>query len=140
MILRFESNPNEVYILEATGKMGVHLSKYSSIKKHLGPGKFYNKLVLRHLDFDRTDDCLTKLEAFMKQVIGLSYSVNVSKLVRKKTVAMKNNKNKDGEDLLVDENRTFFCSELIAKTYKILEIMEETDVSSAKFMPGDFSE
>lgn len=89
MILRFESNPNEVYILEATGKLGVHLSKYSSVKKNLGPGKFYDKLVLRHLEFERTDDCLTKLEAFMKQVIGHSYSVGVSKLMRKKTVAMK---------------------------------------------------
>jgi len=87
MILRFESNPQEVYILEATGKLGVHLSKYSSVKKHLGPGKFYNKLVLRHLDFDRNDECLTKLEAFMKQSIGKAYSINASKLMRKKTVA-----------------------------------------------------
>eukprot|EP00351_Strombidinopsis_sp_SopsisLIS2011_P001418 CAMPEP_0116882866 /NCGR_PEP_ID=MMETSP0463-20121206/15269_1 /TAXON_ID=181622 /ORGANISM="Strombidinopsis sp, Strain SopsisLIS2011" /LENGTH=84 /DNA_ID=CAMNT_0004536821 /DNA_START=982 /DNA_END=1236 /DNA_ORIENTATION=+ len=49
-------------------------------------------------------------------------------------------KDAEGEDILVEDNRTFFCSELIAKSYKVLGIMEETDMSSAKFMPGSFSE
>ena len=40
---------------------------------------------------------------------------------------------------MVDEDRAFFCSELIAKAYKSCNIMK-TDVSATKFNPGDFSQ
>jgi hypothetical protein len=38
----------------------------------------------------------------------------------------------------IDSDRTFFCSELIAKMYKVLGVLEG-DKPSVKFMPGDFS-
>ena len=40
---------------------------------------------------------------------------------------------------MVDEERTFFCSELVAKACKVLGILKNTDVSCGRFMPGDFS-
>ena len=46
---------------------------------------------------------------------------------------------KDG-GRMVDEDRAFFCSELIAKAYKECMIMEPTDAASASFNPGDFSQ
>ncbi len=39
----------------------------------------------------------------------------------------------------MDETRTFFCSELIAKAYKVLGIIEDDDKASSNFFPGSFS-
>ena len=36
------------------------------------------------------------------------------------------------------EDRTFFCSELVAKAYKVMGIMEN-DVASSTFLPKDFT-
>lgn len=66
MILRFDSNKekdisqNEIYILEATAQIGVRVKRWSDMKKHVGT--FYKRVVLRHLEFKRTEDSLTKLE------------------------------------------------------------------------------
>ena len=40
---------------------------------------------------------------------------------------------------MIDESRTFFCSELVAKAYKELGILENDNTSCAKFFPHDFS-
>lgn len=42
------------------------------------------------------------------------------------------------EDQLVDKDRTFFCSELVAKCYKVCGIMQPTELSSTNFFPSDF--
>ena len=43
------------------------------------------------------------------------------------------------ERVFVEEDRTFFCSELIAKAYKVLDVIEDDLVSCAKFYPSSFS-
>ena len=40
----------------------------------------------------------------------------------------------------MDENRTFFCSELVAKAFKVLGIMENDSKSCTSFYPKHFSE
>ena len=40
---------------------------------------------------------------------------------------------------MIAADRTFFCSELVAKAFKILGILEDDEKSSAKYFPGDFS-
>ena len=45
----------------------------------------------------------------------------------------------NGEKRLIAADRTFFCSELVAKAFKILGILEDDDTSSAKFFPSSFS-
>jgi hypothetical protein len=40
---------------------------------------------------------------------------------------------------VIDDDRTFFCSELIAKCYKVCGIMQETKEASSNFLPVDFS-
>tara|TARA_B110000285_G_C15031573_1_gene567059 strand:+ start:1047 stop:1241 length:195 start_codon:yes stop_codon:yes gene_type:complete len=42
-------------------------------------------------------------------------------------------------DKLIEDDRTFFCSELVAKSFKFLGIMEDDDVSCAQFYPHHFS-
>ena len=39
----------------------------------------------------------------------------------------------------IEEDRTFFCSELVAKSFKILGIMADDDVASSMFYPHHFS-
>jgi len=40
---------------------------------------------------------------------------------------------------LIEDDRTFFCSELVAKAFKFLGIMVDDDVSCALFYPHHFS-
>lgn len=75
MVLKFEEHPNEIFFLEATSNNGVSLRRWSSIKPHLGT--FYMRVVLRHIDWDRTDQSLDNLEVFMKEVVGNSYSFSM---------------------------------------------------------------
>jgi len=40
---------------------------------------------------------------------------------------------------VIDEDRTFFCSELVAKAYKVCGIMLHTEEASANYLPVDFT-
>ena len=75
MCIKFDSEPNEMFILEATGNLGVHFKRFSNTLKHLG--KFYPKLALKHLEFEREDHHLEKLDKFIKEALGKKYSFNL---------------------------------------------------------------
>ena len=132
MCLKFETDPDEVFLIEATGNAGVGINKWSALKEHVGTGKFYDKCVFRHVEVQRTDDMIESLEKFLSQAVGLSYGLTPGKLMRKTTVAGDMAKN-------IDSDRTFFCSELVAKAFKTLGIMISDDTSSTQFLPGSFS-
>ena len=72
----------------------------------------------------------------MKEVLGQKYGLNVRKLKRRQTVQYKGDQS---DRKLIDERRTFFCSELVAKAFKVLGIVKNSNVSCSRFMPGDFS-
>jgi len=40
---------------------------------------------------------------------------------------------------MISEDRTFFCSELIAKAFKCLGIIVDDDINCARFYPHNFS-
>ena len=65
MVLKFETDPDEVYLLEATGNLGVAINRWSFLREHIGAGKFYDKLVHRHLNFDRGNTMIEMLEKFL---------------------------------------------------------------------------
>ena len=64
-------------------------------------------------------------------------------MIKGKTkIIKKGSKDVDSEDDdldLVEKGRTFFCSELIAKAYKVSGIMESTDQACTNFLPASFS-
>ena len=66
MILKFGSEPDDVFFIEATSNKGVSLKRYSGMKHAIGG--FYSKIVLRHLDWDRPDSSLDVLERFLQEV------------------------------------------------------------------------
>ncbi len=96
-------------------------------------GDFYEHVVFRHLDVERDDNLIDKLEIFLKESIGNKYGISSSKILFTKRESIKPKKG-----AYIDEDRTFFCSELVAKAYKVLEIMGDDKPSSA-FYPGSFS-
>ena len=49
-------------------------------------GNFYKKIVLRHIEWDRPDQALDLLEAFIEQVQGNAYSFRLAQLRKRETV------------------------------------------------------
>lgn len=72
------------------------------------------------------------LEKFLGEAVGKKYGLGG--LLKQKTMK----KTSDSNDLL-DEDRSFFCSELVAKAFKCLRIIEDDDTSCTQFYPGTFS-
>lgn len=79
---------------------------------------------MRHLEFERNEENLVKLEGFLKQVNGKKYALRASQLInRKETIVSKKRDSTIADKDVIDEDRTFFCSELVAKAYKVCGIM-----------------
>lgn len=89
MILKFETDPNEIYYVDATGTNGVACMKWSLLRSHYGPGKFYERIIYRHVDFNRSDEMVEKLEIFLKEAVGRKYGLNPAKIMRRTTVKMR---------------------------------------------------
>lgn len=73
--------------MEATGNNGVSIQRWSNIRKHYG--EFYTRIVLRHIDTDRTDEQLELLGKLLQEINGRKYAIRPSQLFKKKTVVMK---------------------------------------------------
>ena len=67
----------------------------------------------RHLYCNRTEDLLLNYERFIKKVIGNSYRIDFKKIIAGRQT--------QAGDL---EQRRFFCSELIAKSFKETKLLE----------------
>ena len=140
MLLKFEADPGEIYLLEATSNAGVALNKWLYVQEHIGKGKFYDKAVFRHVHFDRGDDMIDNLQKFLSQVVGNKYELSTNKLKRTQSLdSMDLGVDQNGEQRIIEADRTFFCSELVAKAYKILGIIEDDNRSCSKYFPSHFT-
>lgn len=72
------------------------------------------------------------LEVFLHEAIGQKYELTPNKLLRNQTVGKVDRK-------MIDTNRTFFCSELVAKAYKVLGIIQDDETACSQFYPHHFS-
>jgi hypothetical protein len=68
------------------------------------------------------------MEKFLEKSVGKKYEASVTKF-------MKNKSTFNG----IAEDRTFFCSELVAKAFKLLGIIQDDDTSCSQFFPGHFA-
>jgi hypothetical protein len=119
MVLKFETDPDEVYFVESTSNRGVSISRWSTVRKYLGD--FYEQVVLRHLDITRSDEMIGRLEIFLKEAVGNRYGMSTSKLLFHRSSL------KPKKGAFIDEDRTFFCSELVAKAYRVLGVMQDDE-------------
>ena len=85
MVLKFENDNGEIYLVEATGNNGVALNKWSFLKQIVGPKQFYPKVIFRHVNFSRDDKMLDSLEIFLRETIGQKYGLGSKKLMRRVT-------------------------------------------------------
>ena len=92
------------------------LNRWGLLKDHVGPGKFYKKLIYRHVNFERGDRMVDNLEKFLSEAVGQSYGLGG--VLRSKTM-------RPGQesDRVIEEDRKFFCSELVAKAFKLLGVI-----------------
>jgi hypothetical protein len=87
MLLKFESDENEIYLVDATGNCGVCLNKWENLKGDIGDDQFYSKVIYRHINFDRNDKMVDNLEQFLQEAIGQKYGLSPNKLLRSESVS-----------------------------------------------------
>ena len=121
VVIRLNNN-EDVHFLEATGGPGVSINSWSNLKQYVGQGQFYERIVFRHVNFKRKNKILNQFCRFAKEAIGHKYSISYSSLMKQKTQKMAFNK-------FIEDDRTFFCSELVAKSFKILGVLVDDDIS-----------
>ena len=121
--------------MEAVGKWGVTSTTWSEVRQEIGVGKFYEKCAFRKLSGERSRDFLRRFDVFLEEAWEHSYGINLQKLTKRESFALNNQPGRQ----YVDVNRTFFCSELVAKCYKCLDVFD-TRLSSANFFPAHFGQ
>ena len=106
------------------------LGKNLSLKNGLKTKKciFYliNRVVTRRLVVDRPEKFYEEIENFVERNMGRKYKFSVRNYIA--------NRNSSSED-----KKTYFCSSLIAKLYKNLELLDAKK-SSTQYLPHSFSE
>ena len=90
---------------------------------------------MRHLECERTEPFLAALENFVKTTLGNAYAISLKNVLFRRRHSL----NRKSQDAAPDnDNREFFCSELIAKAYKEAGLIVQEQASWA-YMPADFS-
>ena len=75
---------------------------------------------------------MDKLDLFIKEAMGKKYKFELGALSKRKS--MKPNE----IDKMIEDDRTFFCSELVAKLWKECGIMKYSEDASSNYLPGHF--
>ncbi|KAM3135610.1 hypothetical protein pb186bvf_012281 [Paramecium bursaria] len=95
--------------------------------------KLYEKVIIRKLKIQRTPSMRQKLLSFIQISLGAEYSFNLNKMFMEVSAIRPNNPQNEGE------KRTYFCSELVAKALKEMEVIK-TEKSSTQFYPSSFEQ
>jgi hypothetical protein len=86
----------------------------------------------------RTQQFIQTFDEFLDEVWEMSYGIDLEKLAARMTMRGSFAIKKGNKKKYVNENRTFFCSELVAKAYKVLNVFQ-TNRSAATFFPNNFA-
>ena len=87
ILLKNTNDPRNIYMMDATMN-GVCTYSWHQLRLTIGSDKHYEKVVFKKVNFDRNDKVVDKLEEFMHDHMGDSYSASASKLLRRKTMGM----------------------------------------------------
>lgn len=79
---------------------------------------------------------MEKLEKFLDECVGNKYALSANKLLQAKTMKFSVKQSRK----FVAEGRTFFCSELLAKGFKIIGVFEDKGEASSTYYPSHFTE
>lgn len=157
MVLKFGTEPDDIFFIEATGNQGVSIKRYSGMKHTIG--SFYKKIVLRHLEWERPDSALDVLEQFIEEAQQCSYDLSFNKLRKRATINLdkqarqrlvEEQKSASASSVadetankekvrLIEEGRGFICSELVMKAYKCVGLIQ-SDEACSNWLPGDMTQ
>jgi len=112
-------------VLEALGNHGVRIHSFMGFVR--GWHKQYNTVAVRRLILPATAVDYN-IQDFVREAVGKRYKWTVGMHFRRQSKIVNDCKKK-----------TFFCSELVAKAYKEMNILRE-DVPSSAYLPGSFEE
>lgn len=145
IILRFGELVKDLFILEAVGDRGVRITSWLNIRSELYPGGFFEKIMTRKLLFEMTSERLADLDQFRRNCVGKQYGLTARKLLFNQSSETDLHKKSDGEigagggHKEIKDDRKFFCSELIAKAFKVLDVMQNPDKKgSNNYYPCSF--
>lgn len=142
IVLRFGDYVKDLYILEAVGDKGVRIVSWMNLRHELHEEGFFEKLVTRKLLYDMTPEKLTDLDMFRRNTIGKRYGLSASKLLFNQPSQTEFDAGRSSRESAlhanVDQERQFFCSELIAKAFKVLEVLKNPEKGSNNYFPGSF--
>lgn len=128
LVLR--SSTGALKFIEATIQYGVDIidwDMFMSYRCYLA----FDRVVYRRLGgFQRTKEKLTRLEEFIKVAKNKRYSLAATKLLRKKCT--------NDSDITIKDDKTYFCSELVASIYKNLGLLPK-EISASQYWPVSFS-
>lgn len=125
MILKFKEG--QVGVLETLANTGCQITNFEGFIKEKWH-KQYSAIVIRHLHTKLNKEMGQKIEEFVRKVDGRSYKWSFGKAMRSQSVLEFDN-----------EEKTFFCSELVAAAYKHMGLLRDS-VASSKYVPGSFAE
>ena len=57
------------------------------LRQNIGPDKFYEKVIYKKVNIERSDEMIEKLDQFLMQTQKAKYSVTAEKLLRSKTIS-----------------------------------------------------
>mmetsp|Transcript_19700 Transcript_19700/g.29417 ORF Transcript_19700/g.29417 Transcript_19700/m.29417 type:complete len:899 (-) Transcript_19700:57-2753(-) len=114
-----------VGVLEALGNHGVQLHNFSAFAR--GWHKQYTTMAVRRLNFNPRYGAQSRAELskFVREAVGKPYKWSPTMHFRKAST-MSNTPIK-----------SFFCSELVAKAYKVMALLRP-DLPSSVYIPGSF--
>ena len=135
MVVRLDQDRAQTvcYIEAVSG--GVHRCSWAGLEGKVGPGKLYEKVCWRSVVFNRGSEMTEKLEVLLNEIEGHSYALGYLKLKTRMSTAL----TADEANSLIASDRTFFCSELVAKSFKCLGVIEDDLISCTTYHPVHFS-
>mmetsp|Transcript_12777 Transcript_12777/g.23788 ORF Transcript_12777/g.23788 Transcript_12777/m.23788 type:complete len:353 (+) Transcript_12777:419-1477(+) len=121
MIIRYATG--ELALLESTSLDGVAIVRWQDFidyRWHL----LYQMIVYRHLETERNEEMVQKLEDFICRVKGMQYLLNPFGIIKQRDPT--------------GPSQGYFCSQLVASAYKEIGVLHSS-VVSVSVLPGHFS-
>ena len=124
------SSTGALKFIEATIEYGVDIIDWDTFIAYNCYQSFERIVHRRLCGFERTKQRLIKLEEFIKVAKNKRYSLAATKLLRVHCT--------NDSDMNIKEDKTYFCSELVASIFKNLGLLPQ-DISASQYWPVSFS-
>lgn len=124
------SSTGALKFIEATAQYGVDIIDWDTFVTYRCYMAFERIVYRRLAGFERTRAVLSRLEDFIKVARNKRYSLAATKLMRLKCSS--------DSDTSIRDDKTYFCSELVASIYKNMGLLPQ-ERSASQYWPVSFT-